>query len=50
MSLTDAQLAAAFFAMPFLTLTVIWLAAAAAFAVFDPEHSHDPASTRRPHK
>jgi hypothetical protein len=34
MSLTDAQLAAAFFALPFLTLTVIWLTAAAAFTVF----------------
>jgi hypothetical protein len=34
MSLTDAQMACAFFAMPFLTLTFVWLAAAAAYSVF----------------
>lgn len=41
--LNDAQTAAAFFAAPFLLLTIIWLAAAAAFAVFDPDWINDQA-------
>lgn len=36
-SLTEAQQAAAWFAMPFLTLTFIWLSATTAFAIFDDE-------------
>lgn len=39
--LSEAQMACVWFAMPFLTLTVIWLAAAAAFAVFDPDELHN---------
>lgn len=33
----EAQTAAIWFAFPFLSLTVIWLATCAAFAAFDPE-------------